>query len=79
MLSTYESNYMKMGHITQNRKPVATFLSVDYYCELLKNHCASMMYSDTLGQYKAKLKYGQFEKEWKVHLETERKRAEELK
>ena len=38
-----------------------------------------MMYSDTLGQYKAKQKYGQFEQEWKNHLETERKRAEELK
>lgn len=32
-----------------------------------------------LWQYKAKQKYGQFEKEWTAHLETERKRAEELK
>ena len=55
------------------------FPSVDYYCELLKNHCASMMYSDTLGQYKAKQKYGKFEQEWKNNLETERKRAEKLK
>ena len=51
----------------------------DYYCELLKNHCASMMYTDTLGQYKAKQKYDTFEQEWKIKLDKERQRAEQGK
>jgi len=51
--------------------------SVDYYCELLKNHCASMLYTDTLGQYKAKQKFSAFEHEWKAKLDEERNRVED--